>query len=212
MFNESLKMSDYMHATGNSQSWAMFAPNPHRSNTFMRVYVVDDQGETWDLAHDAYKRRKYPYVFYDRLGKINRRIIDQKGYRRHYAAWVCREWERTHEGKPAREVKYAKLWTKIPPPHVVIKAAGWNLGAMWFDPDLLPLNQTQEETFNCRSTQQAQLPKQLRDKYGFPEAEHSFRALRLKTWWDDNEREAKAAERAAETAKAEPVEGAEVDQ
>ena len=61
----------------NTQSWAMFAPNPHRSNVFMKVMVKDEAGEIWDLKHDIYGKREYPYLWYDRMGKINRRLIDQ---------------------------------------------------------------------------------------------------------------------------------------
>jgi len=183
-FNEHFYMQKYMRATGNSQSWAMFAPNPHRSNMFMKVLVVDDAGEVWDLAHDIYRRRTYPYVFYDRMGKINRRIIEQEGYRRHYAAWVCREWERTHGGEPAEEIRFVKMWTRIPEPHKVIGAAGWNLGAMWYDPDLLPLHQTEEDTIRCNMTRQAQLPEVLRERYGLPPTDRKFRGLRPNTWYN----------------------------
>ncbi|MCH9679850.1 MAG: hypothetical protein K0V04_00325, partial [Deltaproteobacteria bacterium] len=82
-FKFGLHANRYWRATGNTQSWAMFAPNPHRSNIFMKVMVKDDAGEVWDLKHDIYGKRTYPYLWYDRMGKINRRIVDQKGYRRH---------------------------------------------------------------------------------------------------------------------------------
>lgn len=208
VFNKTFVMRDYMYATGNHQSWAMFAPNPHRSNMFMKVLVTDKEGQVWDLAHDIYGHRKYPYILYDRMGKINRRIIEQKGYRRHYAAWVCREWERTHGGEAAREVKYVKMWTRIPPPRAVIEAAGWNLGAMWYDPMQLHLHQSEEDTIPCRTTRQAQLPIELRERYGLPTEGVRYLGLTIQTWWDTRERAAKREQREAVSA----APGGEVDQ
>lgn len=185
LFNEHLKMRRYLNATGNVQTWAMFAPNPHRSNMFMKVLVKDKDEEVWDLFHDIYRRRSYPYLVYDRMGKINRRLIEQQGYRRHYAAWVCREWERTHGGEAPDEVQFVKMWTKIPEPHRVIQAAGWNLGAMWYDPSLLPLQQTAEDVVRCNVTRQAQLPDKLRARYGLPTGITTYRGLVSRTWADE---------------------------
>jgi hypothetical protein len=178
MINDSIGMNDYMRATGNTQSWAMFAPNPHRHNVFMRVLVKDKSGEVWDLKHDIYGKRAYPYLFYDRMGKINRRIIDQKGYRRHYAAWVCRDWERAHDGEPAVEVQFVKLWTVIPPPNKVFRFMG-------YDPMKLHLHERDEETIRCASTRQAQLPDHLLERFGIePPPGRSYLELYTRTWWD----------------------------
>ena len=49
-FSEKLQAANYMRAMGISQSWAMFAPNPHRSNLFMRVLVKDK-----DLENTLYR-------------------------------------------------------------------------------------------------------------------------------------------------------------
>jgi hypothetical protein len=69
----------------------MFAPNPPLLNTFTRVLVEDRTGQVSDLRHDIYGRRRYPYLFHDRMGKVNRRLIEQKKeYETPYAAWVCR--------------------------------------------------------------------------------------------------------------------------
>ncbi|MCA9704648.1 MAG: hypothetical protein KDK70_02225 [Myxococcales bacterium] len=175
----------YWHASGNTQSWAMFAPNPHRSNIFMKVLVKDEKGEVWDLKHDIYGKRSYPYLWYDRMGKINRRIIDQKGYRRHYAAWVCRKWEKDHGGESAEEVQFVKMWTRIPPPQAVFERAQGNIFKMGYDPMELELNQREEETIRCRTNRHAQLPPYLRERYGLPEApEHHFKELHMRTWWD----------------------------
>lgn len=195
-FNDKFEMATYMRATGNSQSWAMFAPNPHRSNMFMKVLVKDAKGEVWDMKHDIYGRRTYPYTFYDRMGKINRRIISAEGYRRHYAAWVCREWERTHEGEAPEEVQFIKMWTRIPPPNKVFAAARGNPFRMGFDPMKLHLHEREEETIRCRTTRHGQLPNYLRERYGFePIDEKEIRNLEMRTWWDQKEAERRRKER-----------------
>lgn len=200
-FNKHLEARDYFQATGNSQSWAMFAPNPHRSNIFMRVLVKDQDGEIYDLKHDIYGKRDYPYLFYDRMGKINRRIIDQKGYRRHYAAWVCRWWEETHEGVPAEEIQFVKIWTRIPPPEQVIKRfkeKGRDLRYLGYNPMELKMSQREEDSFRCSTTRQAQLPNYLRKRYGFEELhEGVYRGLNIRTWYQKQVQEERARERGA---------------
>ncbi|MCA9696562.1 MAG: hypothetical protein KC431_03470, partial [Myxococcales bacterium] len=39
----------WLNVTQTYQSWNMFAPNPTRSNVFMKVFVTDQSGEIWDL-------------------------------------------------------------------------------------------------------------------------------------------------------------------
>jgi hypothetical protein len=196
VLNEKLDANTYWQASGNTQSWAMFAPNPHRSNVFMKVMVKDEAGEIWDLKHDIYGKREYPYLWYDRMGKINRRLIDQKGYRRHYAAWVCREWEKEHGGEPAEEVQFVKMWTQIPSPQAVFERANGNIFRMGFDPMELALKQREEDIISCATNRQAQLPDYLRERYGLPPGPpRHFKELSLRTWWDQKESERLQAER-----------------
>ena len=189
-FNRYLASSKYFRVTGLAQSWAMFAPNPHRTNMFMRVLLVKD-GEIWDLAHDVYGRRTYPYMFYDRMGKINRRIIEAPGYRRHYAAWVCRDWEMTHGGEAPDEVRFVRLWTRVPPPEKVYRF-------MYYDPMDLHLHTAEEESFECATLLNGQLPNELRERFGFePRPEEEIRDVSIRTWWDQLESRRQAAEQSA---------------
>ncbi|MBX7081372.1 MAG: hypothetical protein K1X88_19380 [Nannocystaceae bacterium] len=188
-FNEKLQASAYMRATGNTQSWAMFAPNPHRSNMFMKVLVKDKDGEIWDLAHDMYGRREYPYLFYSRMGKINRRLMEEKGYRRHYAAWVCRDWEMTHGGESPDEVQFVKMWTQVPPPQKVYPTMG-------YDPMKLHLNQREEETVRCSTSYHGQVPEDIRERLGLPPQHPGrFRDVHVRTWWDQKQAKERQAER-----------------
>jgi hypothetical protein len=204
-FNEKLQAGNYMRATGNSQSWAMFAPNPHRSNMFMKVLVKDEDGEVWDIKHDMYGKRSYPYLFYSREGKINRRLIEEKGYRRHFAAWVCREWEITHEGEAPEEVQFIKMWTQVPAPEKVgprrVDSDGDGTKDHYYigyDPMQLHLNQREEDSIRCSTSYHGQVPEEIRERIGLPPTNSGrFRDVHVRTWWDNLKAKEKQAERDA---------------
>ncbi|NVB43083.1 hypothetical protein G6O69_34995 [Pseudenhygromyxa sp. WMMC2535] len=178
---------DYIDAAWLNQSWGMFAPNPPRSNTFVLVFVEDQDGQMWDFEQDIWGEDRYPYWFYDRRGKINRRIDGKKHYQRIYGAWVCREWERQNGGVPPKSVLFVKRWSKTPTEDQVIEQGGWEQWAEW--------RQSQQETITCKTTVNAQLPPELRERYGFsPEGDNEFRPVRLQTWWDKAERARSRAE------------------
>jgi hypothetical protein len=193
-FLEQVKGKQYFNGTRNNQSWAMFAPNPNRSNTFIMVYVEDLDGNTWNFGQDIWGDDRYPYLFYDRRGKINRRIDNKKHYQRIYGAWVCREWERQHGGEPAKAVTFIKRYTRVPAPREVIKRGGWDA---WGD----HYKQKEQETITCKTTLDAQLPNELRARYGLPEIDEKLiRRTETRTWVDTREAERKKAEREAKMA------------
>ncbi|MCY1057107.1 hypothetical protein [Nannocystis sp. SCPEA4] len=202
---ETLRSGAYMRATSSVQSWAMFAPNPHRTNMFLQVRVVTSDGSEWDLLHDIYGRRDYPYFFYDRMGKINRRLLEQERYQSPYAAWVCREWARTHGGEAPVRVNFTKLWTKVPHPSKVISTMG-------FDPFALKLHKEDLPGFDCATTPHAQMPDAVRARYGFaPLPEGAFIDIEENTWHDRATAKARILQRRravdAKRAAEEPVEG-----
>ncbi len=140
---------------------------------------------------------RHPYVFYDRMGKINRRINDKKGYQRIYGAWVCRAWEKEH-GELPREVRFVRKWTKVPEPDKVPSKAteGRRFG---YNPWKLPSKEDQQSTINCARTPHAQLPPSLRERFGMdPAPEDHFRGIQLDTWYTKAEREREREERARE--------------
>ncbi len=184
-FLTSIKGYEYFAGTHNSQSWEMFAPNPNRTNAFVRVLVVDQSGELWDFEQDIWELDRYPYLFYSRMGKINRRIDGKKHYQRIYGAWVCREWERNNGGVPAREVVFVRIWTVVPTSEEVIENGGWD---QW----QAPMKQIEQETISCKSTVHAQLPNELRERFELPPLENEekvFKPVAQKTWWDKQEEE-----------------------
>jgi hypothetical protein len=199
----------YIRATSNVQSWSMFAPNPHRANVYVQVFVEDREGAIWDLAHDSYGRRTWPYIFYDRIGKLNRRLSEQGHYLQPYGAYVCREWERTHGGEPAARVKFVKIWTNIPPPHKVFPAprsVRFPWSSIGFDPMRLPVERRELESVDCRTTRQAQLSPELRQRFGLPPApEGHYRPLDAPTWWDKAEAERRAQERGSTVRRPRPI-------
>ncbi len=156
-FDRHLRTGDYLRAAGIARSWQVFAPDPPRVNAFVRVLVEGVDGEVWDLGHDMLGRRQYPYLFYDRMAKINRQMLRRKDYRLTYAGWVCRDWERTHGGEAARAVRLVPIRTRVPPP-----------GGAGYDPRGLDVDEAAPEVFPCASTPHGQLPPGLRARYGLP--------------------------------------------
>lgn len=191
-FLKQVKAYEYFKGTRNTQSWQMFAPNPNRTNNFVQVYVRDQHGQDWDFEQDIWEDNRYPYVWYDRGGKVNRRIDGKKHFQRMYGAWVCREWERTHNGEPAKSVTFIRRLTRVPPPQVVIDNGGWD---QW----KAPFKQTEQETITCKTIPHGTLPNELRERYGLPpiDEEKTFIPVKIKTWWDKQEDERRKAERAA---------------
>jgi hypothetical protein len=191
-FLTKVKGNEYFRGTRLTQSWGMFAPNPNRSNTFVRVFVEDQQGQVWDFEQDIWEEDRYPYIWYDRRGKVNRNIDGKKHLQRIYGAWVCREWERIHGGEQAKSVTFIKRWTVVPRAEEVIKKGGWN---QWE----APYKQVEQETITCKTVVHGTLPNELRERYGLPliDEEKDLRPVVQRTWWDQRERERKVAEQAA---------------
>ncbi|KIG17981.1 hypothetical protein DB30_02196 [Enhygromyxa salina] len=198
-FLKQVKGHEYFRGTNNTQGWDMFAPNPTKVNAFVHVFVTDKDGVLWDFEQDIWEEDRYPYFFYDRRGKINRRIDGKKHFQRIYGAWVCREWERQNGGEAAISVSFVRRWTTVPEPAEVLAKGGWN---QWE----APAKQLEQETITCKTVSQGQLPNELRERYGLDliDEEKGFRAIREKTWWSVREAERVKAEKAAkaEAAKA----------
>jgi len=194
-FLKQVKGYEYFKGTRLTQSWQMFAPNPTRTNNFVQVYVRDQHGVDWDFEQDIWQENRYPYVWYDRRGKVNRRIDGKKNLQRIYGAWVCREWERMHGGEPARSVTFIRRVTRVPEPRRVIAARGWD---QW----QAPFKQVEQETVTCKSVAHGTLPNHLRERYGLPpiDEDQQFVPVEIRTWWDQREHERRRAEREAKRA------------
>lgn len=174
--NRRLDVNRWVRTWVGSQRWAMFAPDPYVANTYVGVLVEDRNGETWDLAHDHHGRRTYPYLVYDRMGKVNRRLIERGSYRRPYAAWVCREWARNHDGEPPVKVRFIHKWARLVPPE-----RSYELGG--FDPERLNMGQKEVDAFMCAGLEHGQLSPQLRQRYGFePGGVVPFKDVTSRTW------------------------------
>jgi hypothetical protein len=208
-FLDKTKANLYFKGTRLTQSWGMFAPNPNRTNVFVQVFVTDQDGVLWNFEQDIWEKNRYPYVWYDRGGKVNRNLDGKKHYQRIYGAWVCREWERQNAGVAPKSVTFIKRWTSVPDARVIIKQGGWD---QWKAPN----KQKEQETITCKTVVHGTLPNELRGRFGLPEIDEDkeFRPVADRTWWDKQERERKLAEQAAarsevKRAPATPVEPAE---
>lgn len=172
---------DYLRTAGIARSWSVFAPDPARQNAFTRVFVEAHDGQEWDLGHDALGRRRYPYLFYDRLAKINRQMLRRADYRLSYAGWVCRCWERDHRGQPARAVRLVVTRTLVPTPAQAYVTMG-------YDPRSLDVEDSPPEIHTCATIPHGQLPPNLRARYELPGPALAFRDVARRTWWEQRAR------------------------
>lgn len=202
-FSRALNVYTYMEAyikrTTHTQGWKMFAPNPHRLNEFTRVYLEDASGEVWDLKHDIYGRRRFPYLFYDRGGKLNRRLMGKHHrWQIVYAAWVCREAERTallQHTPPPKRVHFVKLWNRIPPPRYAFAQGG-------YDPMALKIRRALTGVYDCTQIPDGRLTNIQRARMGLPTVDDSgFEVTPSRTWFERRQAEAElAAQEQAEDA------------
>ncbi|HEY8375283.1 MAG TPA: hypothetical protein VIK91_02290, partial [Nannocystis sp.] len=194
--------STWVFATQTDQGWGMFAPNPPRANVFMRVVVYDEHGEAWDLRTDVYaaERRPIPWVWNDRMRKMNRRIIGGEGggggwYQQWYARYICRAWALTHRGVMPQKVELYKVSYGIPSPEAVSKQG-------WYRPERLLFErgrQFVEHTTKCATSEHGQLPNSIRARHGLPLLEEGVFRPRSqggkKKAWDKRYEQPKTAEK-----------------
>jgi hypothetical protein len=211
----------WITTTQNTQSWSMFAPNPPKSNLFMKVQVVAD-GERWDLNTDVYACFEegldsevcdevfpIPWVSYTRQRKINRRVAGSEGgggawYQKWHARWVCREWAKAHDGVPPEKVELIKVTYRIPTPEAVRDKGP-------YDPRTRYLQTRQDKdiyTAHCGRAPFGELDNRQRVDAGFevdPDLEgyyyEGWQKERCKNWNKKLAREAKAEGREPESVK-----------
>ncbi len=210
----------WLRTTQTTQGWKMFAPNPPRSNRFLKVLLTDSEGEVWDMRTDIYaeENRPEPWIWYTRQRKINRRIGGSEGgkgswYQKWHARYFCREWQRQHDGEVPRKVELINVTYPIPKPEEVFKRGP-------YDPRARLAKLGKEKvvyTAKCRTEVGAQLVNEIRARHGVAPAEIQIRrwsAMRgRESSWErflenqrkkeEREREAKAAEKADKAAKKE---------
>ena len=192
----------YLTRTTTDQGWGMFAPNPPRSNVFLKVMVTDQNGESWDLRTDVYaeEQKPQPWIWNDRMRKINRRVIGGESgpnswYRKWFARYHCREWARTHDGEAPARVDLIKVWYQIPSPEQVHEHG-------YYRPEELLERAGHERvsyTENCRHAVMGQLPNVIRERQGLPlldEGVYKPWIKQKKTKWDKRrEREEQEAKK-----------------
>lgn len=176
--------SSWLRGTGTSQGWQMFAPNPPRSNTFMKTVVVLENGDRWDLRNNAYHygergstpSRPSPWIFNDRMRKMQRRMVGKgKWYLRYWADFHCREWMLEH-GEMPKEIDVRKYVNRIPGPKVTSywvpdqfkgrqdRSSGATVGEP-YDPRLLKTREHPVQTHKCK---EKDLPVFMKERYGLP--------------------------------------------
>lgn len=153
----------------------MFAPNPPRSNTFMKTVVVDKDGERWNLANNAYDYRPNPWIINDRMRKMQRRMVGKgKWYLRYWASYHCRDWA-IRTGEVPEEIEIWSITTRIPSPDAVniwqpkrfkgrTDASGATTGEP-YDPRELRVKEKLVQTHPCGKD--GELPLYMKERYGF---------------------------------------------
>lgn len=168
----------WLTTTQTDQGWGMFAPNPPRSNVFLKVLVTVEDGEVYDLKTDVYaaERKPIPWIWNDRMRKMNRRIIggesgNSEWYRKWYARYICRDWGMSHDGIEPKKVDLVKVWYRIPSPEETYEKG-------WYSPeDLLERAGAEkiEHTEYCRNTVMGQIPPWVRERHGMPELREGWK-------------------------------------
>jgi hypothetical protein len=166
----------WLMGTGTSQSWEMFAPNPPRSNTFMKSVVVEHDGTRWDLRNNSFEYRPNPWIINDRMRKMHRRMIGKgKWYLRYWVDYHCRDWA-LRTGEVPKEIEIWSLNTRIPTPEFVsiwqpAKSKGKrdaNTGAISgrpYHPRRLRVKEELVQTHACGKG--GQLPLYMKERYGW---------------------------------------------
>jgi len=191
----------YLTRTTTDQGWGMFAPNPPRSNVFMKVLVHDRDGNVWDMRTDVYaeERKPIPWIWNDRRRKMNRRIIGGESgggdwYRKWYGRWQCRDWARSHDGVAPKRVELVKISYRIPPPEQVAKQG------YYIAEELLERTGKEESVHSeyCDRAVLGQLQNYIRERDGLPLLDDSeikpWVKPRKAAWEKRNAAKRKAAE------------------
>ncbi len=148
----------WVSSTATTQSWRMFAPNPPRANSFMKTVVVEQDGTRWDLQNNSLKNRPNPWIWNDRMRKMQRRMMGKgKWYLKHWAAFQCREWMLRTGSMPAR-IEVDKIWYRIPTPEQVTSMG-------YYNPYTRPTRKKHVQTNRCK---EEDLPLRFKQRRGLP--------------------------------------------
>ena len=180
----------WLRNTQTTQGWGMFAPNPPRSNMFLRVTVTDQDGEIWDLNTDVYACfapgateeicdavYPIPWIWYTRQRKMNRRIAGSEGgngewYQKWHARYLCRQWQLEHGELPRRIELYKVIYPMKSPKEVFMNpydpATEYNAKG----------THKKLHTTECKGAVMGQLSNEVRERHGLPLVEED----EIRTW------------------------------
>jgi hypothetical protein len=174
----------WVQTTQTTQSWSMFAPNPPRANMFLRVLIVDQNDDVYDVQADTYacfddptacdSVYPMPWVTYTRQRKINRRVAGAEGgngiwAQKWHARYYCRWWALNNGGEAPKRVELYKVTYPIPSPQWVADNGPYDPAERY-----RKLNkQTKLHTVRCKSDIGGQLPNYMRQRHGLPEVDES---------------------------------------
>ena len=158
----------------------------------------------------AQERHPIPWVWNDRMRKMNRRIIGGEGgkgdwYEEWYARYLCREWALAHRGVPPQKVELFKVSYRMPPPELVVKQG-------WYSPERLLYDvgrEAKQHTTKCATAEHGQLPNEIRERHGLPLLPDGVfkprTASSKKKAWDKRYEQPKTTEPRRSSARATPI-------
>ena len=168
----------WLETTQTTQGWKMFAPNPPRSNLFLKVTVTDQDGQVYDMRTDWYdeSQRPVPWIFYTRQRKINRRVAGAEGgngswYQKWHARYFCKKWAMEHGGQHPKRVDLIKVMYSIPTPEQVRDNGP-------YDPvERYERLHTEKNIYTvfCETEIEAQLLNEIRARHGLPPSDIQIR-------------------------------------
>ena len=170
----------WVRGVNQTQSWKMFAPNPPRSNTFMRTIVVVDD-KPYQVGNDHYSGRPYVFWYNDRERKMQRRMVGKsKWYLKYWSAYQCRNWAIDNDGQMPDEVRAIKLRTSIPSPEDLVESGKPS------DPRKRKMRKELIETHECKPKM---VSPQLKQRLGWELSQEELEKIEF-----DAKRVAKSAE------------------
>jgi hypothetical protein len=162
---------EWLRVTATNQSWQMFAPNPPRSNTFLKTVVIEENGDRWDLRNNAFHYRPNPWIWNDRMRKMHRRMAGKgKWYLRYWATWQCREWTLA-TGRVPVKIEMSKIITNIPTPDAVAAKGPYH-------PRKLKPRESHLQDQACKG--EGELPLSMKERHGLPITDEDRREAEAK--------------------------------
>lgn len=140
---DALGTEAWLRVSGTGQSWGMFS-RPRRTNDTLVTTIVERAGETVTLPNHLFAEKRAVELHNDRMRKVRLRLLRErsKNYRRLWARYWCREWERRTGERPLG-VALSHWSSRIPSVRAIRKRGA-------YDPRRLPIERKGLGRYDCK--------------------------------------------------------------